>query len=87
MKAISYIFEDLDICYRVWHANGQVMIYNNAPFEHLKSTSEVSGQFVEMHKYKGFCRYFRKFYPLTWYSPLGWFFKWVFFARTQLTAK
>lgn len=75
-------FEDVDLCHRVWHAKGQVMLYNKAQFKHIQGSSEASGQIVERHKYQGFCRYFKCHFPIVWYSPLGWFFKAVFYLRT-----
>jgi N-acetylglucosaminyl-diphospho-decaprenol L-rhamnosyltransferase len=52
--------EDVDLCWRVRKAGGQVLFQPKAEVVHLGHTSQVSPLRVEFHKGVGLARYFRK---------------------------
>jgi GT2 family glycosyltransferase len=52
--------EDVDLCWRVRKAGGQVLFHPKAEVIHLGHTSLVSPLRVEFHKGVGLARYFRK---------------------------
>jgi GT2 family glycosyltransferase len=52
--------EDVDLCWRVRKAGGQVLFHPRAEVVHLGHTSLVSPLRVEFHKGVGLARYFRK---------------------------
>lgn len=62
-------FEDLDLfkrltCAKYLHPSVQIL--------HHKGSSDVDTSTLNSHKYYSFCRYFRRHYPIFWYSPAGW---------------
>ena len=52
--------EDVDLCWRVRRAGGQVLFHPKAEVVHLGHTSRTSPLKVEFHKGMGLARYFRK---------------------------
>jgi hypothetical protein len=52
--------EDVDLCWRVRGAGGQVLFHPKAEVVHLGHTSQTSPLKVEFHKGMGLARYFRK---------------------------
>ncbi|MCG9916355.1 MAG: glycosyltransferase family 2 protein [Phenylobacterium sp.] len=52
--------EDIDLCWRVREAGGQVMFHPKAEVVHLGHTSRASPLRVELYKGLGLARYFRK---------------------------
>jgi GT2 family glycosyltransferase len=52
--------EDVDLCWRVRKAGGEVLFHPGAEVVHLGHTSHVSPLRVEFHKGVGLARYFRK---------------------------
>jgi N-acetylglucosaminyl-diphospho-decaprenol L-rhamnosyltransferase len=52
--------DDSDLCLRVHLKGGQVWYAGNVPVAHYRSTSRVSCMFVEWHKTRGACYYFKK---------------------------
>ncbi|HEX2561518.1 glycosyltransferase, partial [Phenylobacterium sp.] len=52
--------EDVDLCWRVRQAGGQVLFHPKAEVIHLGHTSQASAVTVEFHKGLGLARYFRK---------------------------
>jgi N-acetylglucosaminyl-diphospho-decaprenol L-rhamnosyltransferase len=60
--------DDSDLCLRVHLKGGEVWYAGNVPIAHHRSTSRVSPIFVEWHKTRGACYYFKKHfqnsYPL-----------------------
>jgi N-acetylglucosaminyl-diphospho-decaprenol L-rhamnosyltransferase len=52
--------EDVDLCWRVRQAGGQVLFQPKAEVVHLGHTSHASPLKVEFHKGVGLARYFRK---------------------------
>lgn len=52
--------EDVDLCWRVRSAGGQVLFHPKAEVVHLGHTSQTSPLKVEFHKGVGLARYFRK---------------------------
>lgn len=52
--------EDVDLCWRVRKAGGQVLFHPAAEVVHLGHTSRVEPLVVEWHKGRGLARYFRK---------------------------
>ena len=52
--------EDSDLCLRVHLKGGEVWYAGNVPIAHHRSTSLVSPMFVEWHKTRGACYYFKK---------------------------
>jgi GT2 family glycosyltransferase len=52
--------EDVDLCWRVRKAGGEVLFHPRAEVIHLGHTSHVSPLRVEFHKGVGLARYFRK---------------------------
>jgi GT2 family glycosyltransferase len=55
--------EDLDLCMRVRNAGGKIVCVPRVQVTHMLSTSgEVSSNFIEWQKTKGFVRYFDKHY-------------------------
>jgi hypothetical protein len=52
--------EDVDLCWRVRSAGGQVLFHPRAEVVHLGHTSQTSPLKVEFHKGMGLARYFRK---------------------------
>lgn len=52
--------EDVDLCWRVRRAGGQVLFQPRAEVVHLGSTSRTHPMRVEFHKGVGLARYFRK---------------------------
>ncbi|MDP3489045.1 MAG: glycosyltransferase family 2 protein [Phenylobacterium sp.] len=52
--------EDIDLCWRVREAGGEVMFHPNAEVIHLGHTSRASPLRVELSKGLGLARYFRK---------------------------
>ncbi|MDD3836965.1 MAG: glycosyltransferase family 2 protein [Phenylobacterium sp.] len=52
--------EDVDLCWRVRRAGGQVLFHPKAEVIHLGHTSQASPVRVEFHKGLGLARYFRK---------------------------
>jgi GT2 family glycosyltransferase len=52
--------EDVDLCWRVRQAGGQVLFHPKAEVIHLGHTSQTSPLAVEFHKGVGLARYFRK---------------------------
>ena len=59
--------DDYDLCLRIHRAGGEVWYAGNVPITHYRSTSKASPLFVEYHKTRGACYYFRKhfrrYYP------------------------
>lgn len=54
--------EDLDLCRRVRAAGATVAVANDVRVVHVRGVSSRSKPvFVEWHKHRGFCRYYRKF--------------------------
>jgi GT2 family glycosyltransferase len=52
--------EDVDLCWRVRKAGGEVLFHPKAEVVHLGHTSQTSPLAVEFHKGVGLARYFRK---------------------------
>jgi len=52
--------EDVDLCWRVRRAGGEVLFHPRAEVVHLGHTSQTSPLAVEFHKGVGLARYFRK---------------------------
>jgi GT2 family glycosyltransferase len=52
--------EDVDLCWRVRQAGGEVLFHPKAEVIHLGHTSRTSALAVEFHKGVGLARYFRK---------------------------
>jgi N-acetylglucosaminyl-diphospho-decaprenol L-rhamnosyltransferase len=52
--------EDVDLCWRVRQAGGEVLFHPKAEVIHLGHTSQTSPLAVEFHKGVGLARYFRK---------------------------
>lgn len=52
--------EDLDFCYRFRKAKGEIYFAPDVPVTHIGSTSDVTSDFIEKHKTRGFSRYFHK---------------------------
>lgn len=52
--------EDVDLCWRVREAGGQVLFHPKAEVVHVGGTSQTSPLKVEFHKGVGLARYFRK---------------------------
>ena len=52
--------EDIDLCWRVRQAGGEVLFHPKAEVVHLGHTSQTSPLAVEFHKGVGLARYFRK---------------------------
>ena len=52
--------EDVDLCWRVREAGGQVLFHPGAEVIHIGGTSQSSPLKVEFHKGVGLARYFRK---------------------------
>ncbi|MDB5424155.1 MAG: glycosyl transferase family protein [Phenylobacterium sp.] len=52
--------EDVDLCWRVRQAGGEVLFHPRAEVIHLGHTSQTSPLAVEFHKGVGLARYFRK---------------------------
>ena len=52
--------EDVDLCWRVRRAGGQVLFHPKAEVIHIGGTSQTSPLKVEFHKGVGLARYFRK---------------------------
>ena len=52
--------DDSDLCLRVHLSGGEVWYAGNVPIAHHRSTSRVSRMFVEWHKTRGACYYFKK---------------------------
>jgi GT2 family glycosyltransferase len=52
--------EDLDICLRFRRVGGQIYFAPDVVVTHVGGTSGATKAFVEMHKARGFIRYFRK---------------------------
>jgi N-acetylglucosaminyl-diphospho-decaprenol L-rhamnosyltransferase len=53
-------FDDLDLCLRVHHEGGEVWYAGNVPITHYRSTSDAPRVFIEWHKTRSGCRYFKK---------------------------
>ena len=54
--------EDLDLCRRARAAGGEVAVANDVRVVHVRGVSaRTRPLFVEWHKHRGFCRYYRKF--------------------------
>jgi GT2 family glycosyltransferase len=72
--------DDSDLCLRVHFQGGEVWYAGNVPISHHRSTSRVSRIFVEWHKTRSGCYYFKKHfrgsYP-TWSLHLFSVFLWV----------
>lgn len=71
-------FEDLDLfkrltCEKYLHPSVRIL--------HHKGSSDVDKTTLNAHKYQSFCRYFRRHYPIFWYSPAGWALNGVFRFR------
>ncbi|MBJ7412960.1 MAG: glycosyltransferase family 2 protein, partial [Phenylobacterium sp.] len=52
--------EDVDLCWRVRQAGGEVLFHPKAEVVHIGGTSQTSPLKVEFHKGVGLARYFRK---------------------------
>jgi GT2 family glycosyltransferase len=52
--------DDYDLCLRIHLAGGEVWYAGNAPITHYRSTSKASPVFIEWHKTRGACYYFKK---------------------------
>lgn len=52
--------EDVDLCWRVRQAGGEVLFHPKAELTHIGGTSQTSPIKVEFHKGVGLARYFRK---------------------------
>jgi N-acetylglucosaminyl-diphospho-decaprenol L-rhamnosyltransferase len=52
--------DDYDLCLRIHLAGGEVWYAGNVPITHYRSTSNTSPLFIEWHKTRGACYYFRK---------------------------
>lgn len=52
--------EDVDLCWRVRQAGGEVLFHPKAELTHIGGTSQTSPLKVEFHKGVGLARYFRK---------------------------
>jgi GT2 family glycosyltransferase len=59
-------FDDLDLCLRVHRLGGEVWYAGNVPITHSCSTSDVSRLFVEWHKTRSGCYYFKKHFRSTY---------------------
>jgi N-acetylglucosaminyl-diphospho-decaprenol L-rhamnosyltransferase len=64
--------EDVDLCWRVRQAGGQVLFHPKAEVIHLGHTSQMSALKVEFHKGVGLARYFRKRAPSFGQRVLAW---------------
>lgn len=53
-------FEDMDLCFKINKIGGKILFLPYVKIVHHKSSSEVSGYFVELNKTKGFIRYYTK---------------------------
>jgi N-acetylglucosaminyl-diphospho-decaprenol L-rhamnosyltransferase len=58
--------DDSDLCLRVHLQGGEVWYAGNVPIAHHRSTSQVSPLFVEWHKTRGGCYYFKKHFGGTY---------------------
>jgi N-acetylglucosaminyl-diphospho-decaprenol L-rhamnosyltransferase len=58
--------DDSDLCLRVHLHGGEVWYAGNVPIAHHRSTSQVSRLFVEWHKTRGGCYYFKKHFGGTY---------------------
>jgi N-acetylglucosaminyl-diphospho-decaprenol L-rhamnosyltransferase len=52
--------DDYDLCLRIHLAGGEVWYAGNVSITHYRSTSRASPLFIEWHKTRGACYYFRK---------------------------
>jgi GT2 family glycosyltransferase len=52
--------DDIDFCFRMRRAGGQVVFLPQIPAVHYRSSSRAHPVIVEWHKARGFMRYFRK---------------------------
>src|SRR5437764_14432836 len=52
--------DDYDLCLRIHLAGGEVWYAGNVPITHYRSTSSTSPLFIEWHKTRGACYYFKK---------------------------
>ena len=59
-------FDDLDLCLRVHRHRGEVWYAGNVPITHYRSTSDVPRLFVEWHKTRSGCYYFKKHFHSTY---------------------
>jgi GT2 family glycosyltransferase len=64
--------EDLDFCYRFRRAGGEIYFAPDVRATHIGGTSEVSSNFIESHKRRGFIRYFHKNFGQKTPWPLLW---------------
>jgi len=58
--------DDLDLCLRVHLRGGEVWYAGNVPVVHYRSTSDVPRLFVEWHKTRSSCYYFKKHFRSTY---------------------
>jgi hypothetical protein len=58
--------DDCDLCLRVHLKGGEVWYAPNVPITHYRSTSRVWPMFVEWHKTRGGCYYFKKHFRLSY---------------------
>lgn len=58
--------EDLDLCLRTLLAGGRILYHHGIELHHQRSTSDVPAFFVEWHKTRSVCHYFRKHFQHTY---------------------
>jgi GT2 family glycosyltransferase len=58
--------DDYDLCLRIHLAGGEVWYAGNVPITHYRGTSTASPVFVEWHKTRGACYYFKKHFRGTY---------------------
>lgn len=55
--------EDMDLCKKIQLAGGKICFVKTASIHHKLSTSQVTSEFLEWHKARGFIHYLQKFFP------------------------
>jgi len=79
--------EDLDLCFSISKAGGNVLFVPQVSLVHYKSTSDASAARIEWYKARGFTQYFRKnftgLYPELFLTAVN-FLVWCYFVL-QLT--
>lgn len=64
--------EDLDFCYRIRQAGGDIVYQPDVRVVHYRSTSEAPTMKVEWHKARGFIRYFHTHFYNAYPRPFLW---------------
>jgi len=80
--------DDTDLCLRIHLQGGEVWYAGNGPITHHRSTSDASPLFVEWHKTRSACYYFKKHFRTTypgWSLPIFSAALWVRFFLLALT--